>query len=358
MLPFHCHQRVRVAEQAGLTTVRGVAADLAAAAGLGEQAAGRVQLVVSELATNLLRHATDGGMVLLRALEPPGGVECLALDQGPGIADLGLALADRKVVEPVVGEGLGYGLGAVRRLSDLFDIHSTPGVGTAVLSRILAAAGRAADRVSLDHAALGHLAFDWGAAMLPILGGDHCGDGFMVRADGLVVVADGLGHGEPASLAARRVEEVARHAGPDPDPQAVLAAVHEALRGTRGAAVAVVRATPGRIDYAGVGNIAATVVRGNSPAALPERWGVVGYNAAPPKTMSVAWEPGDHVLLCSDGCSRIADLFVERRLRYVAPALAAAVLLRDGTGRVDDQTIVVLRHAHPDLAATASPRFQ
>ena len=50
MLPPHCHRRVRVAEQADLAAVRGVAADLAAAAGMGEQAAGRVQLVVAAIA--------------------------------------------------------------------------------------------------------------------------------------------------------------------------------------------------------------------------------------------------------------------------------------------------------------------
>lgn len=342
MLPPHCHRRVRVAELADLATVRGTAAELAAVAGMGEEPAGRVQLVVSELATNLLRHATSGGAMLLRASDLPGGVDCMALDQGPGIADLGRALADRQTAQPAAGAGLGYGLGAVRRLSERFDIHSVPGIGTAVFARVRTPAAPPAE---VD-------TFTWGAAMLPMSGGDHCGDGFLVRPDGLVVVADGLGHGEPASLAARRVEEVARHASADDDPQTVLFAAHEALRGTRGAAVAVVRVAPGRIDYAGVGNIAVTVLRREGRTALPERWGVVGYNAAPPRTVRLAWEPGDHILLGSDGCSRIADLYVERHLRHVAPELAAAVLLRDTTARLDDQTVVVLRHAHPDRPAT------
>ena len=343
MLPAHCHHRVRVAEQADLTTVRGVAADLAGpgsgAAALGEDVAGRFQLVVSELATNLLRHADGGGVILLRRLETIAGVECIALDQGPGIADLAAALADRADPEPRAGLGLGYGLGAVRRLSERFDIHSETGIGTAVLSRVLA-------RGSEDRGP----PFAWGTVMLAMSGGQHCGDGWLVRPDGLVVAVDGLGHGEAASIAARRAEAVAGEAAHGDDPRTVIAAMHDRLRGTRGAVAAVLRLTDRRIDHSSVGNIAMTIVRrigATAPTmtALTGRWGVVGYNAAPPPTASAAWEPDDHLILHSDGCARLAELFVERRLRHVDPVLAAAVLLRDGGARVDDQTVIVLRNA-------------
>ncbi|MBP2314278.1 ATP-binding protein [Azospirillum soli] len=337
MLPAHCHHRVRVAEQADLTAVRGVAADLSGA--LDEEVAGRVQLVVSELATNLLRHAKAGGAILLRRLERPAGVECIALDQGPGIADLGAALADRTDPEPRAGLGLGYGLGAVRRLSERFDIHSEAGVGTAVLSHVLA---RGPGEKGPP--------FAWGAVMLAMSGGEHCGDGWLVRPDGFVVALDGLGHGEAASIAARRAEAVAGAAAHGDDPQTVLAAMHEALKGTRGAVAAVLRLTEGRIDHSSVGNIAMTIIRrsgamATTTSALSGRWGVVGYNGAPPPTASESWGPGDHLVLHSDGCARLAELFLERRLRHVDPALAAAVLLRDGGARVDDQTVIVLRNA-------------
>ncbi|HEY0836980.1 MAG TPA: ATP-binding protein [Azospirillum sp.] len=348
MLPSHCHRRVRVTEQADLSAVRCTAADLAAAAALGDEAAGRVQLVVCELATNLLRHARGGGVILMRQLGLPGeaseGFECIALDQGPGIEDLGRALADRHDPEPVAGRGLGYGLGAVRRLSDGFDIHSIPGTGTAVLARVHAAAPVPAD--TADGPRPGW-AFEWGAVMLPMAGDDHCGDGWLIRPDGLVMVVDGLGHGEAASLAARRAEDVARRTTAHHDPQAVLSAMHEALRGTRGAVAAALRVGHGRIDYACVGNIVATIVRRDGTTSLPERWGVIGYNAVPPASTTAPWGAGEHVILHSDGCSRVVDLFVERRLRHVDPALAAAVLLRDGGTRVDDQTVVVLRNTHP-----------
>ena len=49
-------------------------------------------------------------------------------DQGPGIADIELALTDGYTT----GGGLGLGLGGAKRLCNEFDIRSTPGEGTTV----------------------------------------------------------------------------------------------------------------------------------------------------------------------------------------------------------------------------------
>lgn len=49
-------------------------------------------------------------------------------DEGPGIADMALALSDGYTS----GRGLGRGLGGAQRLADEFDIVSEPGVGTQV----------------------------------------------------------------------------------------------------------------------------------------------------------------------------------------------------------------------------------
>lgn len=350
MLPAHCHHRVHVATRSDLTTARGVLADLTAdltadptaEPGVDEETLGRIRLVVSELATNLIRHA-GGGILLLRRLTAPspglssGGLECLSLDKGPGIADIGFALADRHNPEPAPGGGLGYGLGAVRRLSDRFDIHSSRGLGTAVLAQVHGPSNPA----SPDTAGTARF-FAWGAAMVPMAGSDACGDGWAVRPDGLVLVVDGLGHGEAASVAARRAEEVFAAVPASRDAQAILVSIHEALRGTRGAAACVLKLHRGEVEFSSVGNIAAAVLSGAGSVTLGGRWGVVGYNAVPPSAARVAWNPGDQIVLHSDGCSHLMNLVADRHLRHADPALTAAVLLRDGVGRIDDQTIVVL----------------
>src|SRR5262249_33277923 len=100
--------------------------------GFDETAAGRVALVVTEAATNILKHAKDGEVLLIPVETDGGGRDVLALDRGPGIPDVGRALGDGY---STAGSS-GTGLGAMRRLSTLFDVHSAPGVGTAVLARV------------------------------------------------------------------------------------------------------------------------------------------------------------------------------------------------------------------------------
>lgn len=88
---------------------------------------------VSELAHNLVFHSGQGGTIVLREVRQHGrvGVEVMAADNGPGIADIGLAMSDGYSTNG----GLGGGLPGVRRLMDEFAIHSEMGVGTRVVAR-------------------------------------------------------------------------------------------------------------------------------------------------------------------------------------------------------------------------------
>jgi anti-sigma regulatory factor (Ser/Thr protein kinase) len=99
---------------------------------LDAETAGKVAIAASELATNLHRHAT-AGEILLQTLGSGETtiVELLAIDRGPGMADISRCLADGFSTRGTPGTGLG----AVRRLSMDFDIHSVPGEGTIVMAR-------------------------------------------------------------------------------------------------------------------------------------------------------------------------------------------------------------------------------
>jgi serine/threonine protein phosphatase PrpC len=227
------------------------------------------------------------------------------------------------------GSGLGFGLGAIRRLSDVFEIHSEPQAGTAILARV---GSGAADLLANYRS---------GAVMLPMTGETYCGDGWAVTEDGLLAVIDGLGHGPEASLAARRGEFTAQSG--HGDPRAVINSMHAALRGTRGAVVMVVHPTESHVTFAGVGNIAGALIGIDQVTRLHSAWGVAGGNAVAPNPHVVAWKQGDVLLLHSDGISRAVEAFTERHLRYVEPALAAAIVLRDASTKLDDQTVIVIR---------------
>ena len=101
----------------------------AVAAGLSLVDQTKIVTAASELARNTLEYG-GGGTVHIERLVDGGrrGVRLIFEDQGPGIADLALALKDGYTS----GTGLGLGLSGAKRLSNEFNIESTVGVGTRV----------------------------------------------------------------------------------------------------------------------------------------------------------------------------------------------------------------------------------
>jgi serine/threonine-protein kinase RsbT len=83
----------------------------------------------SELGRNTLVHG-HGGRCSIEAVERDGrmGIRLVFEDEGPGIADIQLALKDGYTS----GDGMGLGLGGAKRLMSEFEIVSTPGKGTKV----------------------------------------------------------------------------------------------------------------------------------------------------------------------------------------------------------------------------------
>ncbi len=112
-----------------VVAVRQVVRDWAIAAGFSLVDQTKIVTAASELARNAVTHA-GGGEVHLEALNDGNrrGLRLTFEDHGPGIADLELALKDGYTT----GNGLGLGLGGAKRLSNEFDIASTPGEGTRV----------------------------------------------------------------------------------------------------------------------------------------------------------------------------------------------------------------------------------
>jgi len=114
---------VRVEQSSQVAAARRAAADLAWRLHFDETTAGRLALVVTELATNLVKHGGGGEVVLRRVdLAPAGAVEVVALDRGPGMANVARCLQDGYSTAGSPGTGLG----AVQRLSTGFDVWSRP----------------------------------------------------------------------------------------------------------------------------------------------------------------------------------------------------------------------------------------
>jgi serine/threonine-protein kinase RsbT len=119
-----------ILDEIDVADVRRQARDFAVALGFRSAASYRLATAVSELAHNLHFHAYPGGSIRLSRLAEDDriGIEIVALDAGPGIPDLGLAMRDGYSTN----RGLGAGLPGVLRLADDFAIESEAGTGTRV----------------------------------------------------------------------------------------------------------------------------------------------------------------------------------------------------------------------------------
>jgi anti-sigma regulatory factor (Ser/Thr protein kinase) len=324
--------RVTVEDATGIGQARRVAAAIAAPLALDEEAGGRLALVVTELGTNLLKHA-GGGMILLRVVRGTA-IEVLAVDRGPGIADIDAALRDGVSTAQTAGNGLG----AVRRIATEFDVDSRRPGGTVVLARLASAA---AERRGLA----------LGAVCVPHPGEEVAGDDWdaLDTAEGCrVMVADGLGHGPLAREAALSAMTVFRTTASRPLAQ-VIEACHEALRATRGAAIAVaeIDAARGAIRFAGIGNITGAVYAGAKVDHLVSLNGTAGLGTVRAREFAYPWPPRGILVMASDGIHTRWTLGDHRGLSERDPAVIAAVLLRDHTRGRDDATVVVVKGMAP-----------
>ncbi|ABU59222.1 MULTISPECIES: anti-sigma regulatory factor [Roseiflexus] len=107
----------------------GRARDMATALEFDDIDRTRIEIAVLELTRNILAHAGSGELIIEYVTDGNRqGIAIEARDQGPGIADIALALRDGYST----AQTLGAGLPGVQRLMDDFHIESTVGVGTRV----------------------------------------------------------------------------------------------------------------------------------------------------------------------------------------------------------------------------------
>ena len=121
--------RVAIRTDADVVTARQEARTLGASLGFSSTDLTLLATAISEVARNITTYAGEGE-VRLRVVSARGrdGIEVIAADDGPGIANVELAMQDGYTT----GNGLGLGLPGTRRLVDDFDLETEPGVGTTI----------------------------------------------------------------------------------------------------------------------------------------------------------------------------------------------------------------------------------
>ncbi len=327
---------VSVSDPSAVSEVRRAALLRATSVGFDETEAGRIALVATELATNLVKHGGPGS-ILLGGDDETLQLHLLAIDKGRGIASLPAAMEDGFSTAGSPGTGLG----AIRRSTTGLSVFSLPHKGTVISCCILRNGTPSVPKAGAD------VPVSIAGICLPKPPEEVSGDawgGVASPSEVSVMVADGLGHGFAAAAASGAAIR-SFHGTARSSVEEILRATHGALRPTRGAAVAVARihGRVGKIEFAGVGNIAASVVDDDGTRRAVSHNGIVGHEIRKVQMFSYPWSPAAILLMHSDGIGTGWSIDQYPGLRTQSPEVIAAVIYRDHCRGTDDATIVVAK---------------
>ena len=328
-------QTVTLSDPSSTAEARRAGARMAALLGLNETKSGETALVITEAARNVVVYGGGGQLVLSGSKSKTvTRIDILALDRGPGIADLSSALRDGYST----GGTPGTGLGAIKRMAETFDVFSNT-KGTALFARI--------EQTENQHQSKSRVEV---FGLASALAGERvCGDSLAwdVTDERCAVLAvDGLGHGPEAADAANEATRIfAAHSGEAPGH--IIVRLHDALKKTRGAAAAVAEIRPlaGTLTYAGVGNIAGSILSSTLSRSLVSHNGTLGHVMPRAQEFKVEWPRDGILVMHSDGLHSRWDLTRYPGLLARQPALIAGVMLRDFRRERDDASVLVLKGA-------------
>ncbi len=324
---------MEVSEASQVGEARRRVSDFAARAGLPQGRIDQVAIVVTELATNLLKHAGRGHLHVVQCSHVGApGLELLALDRGRGMTNPARCMQDGYST----AGGPGNGLGAIARLTDTMQIYTRPDQGCAIMCHFIVPGLRR------THCSLG-------AVLAPYPGEEVNGDNWS-WSDGehgrTIMLADGSGHGfEAARAAETAIRSFAQNA--QAGCATLIESIHRALAPTRGAAVAVARIdnVARVIRFVGVGNISAVLISAGKPRHMVSLNGTAGHRAPRIREFTYEFTGEPLVIMHSDGLTSRWDLADYPGLAAQHPSLIAGVLLRDHRRGRDDASVVVMRGA-------------
>lgn len=310
---------------------------LVQSAGFSVKKIAEIDIIVSEILTNLVKHA-GGGMLLAKVtanIDQQQQLELISLDKGPGMTDVTRMMNDGISTTKT----LGGGLGALKRLSDDCQIYSQKSWGTVILIRVLSKPNN--NKAKPPKAIVRSI-------LIPKPGETQCGDGCYYTSNDQylrVLLCDGLGHGPDAA----KVAELAGQTfldHPIDDPVEAIRHLNTALKRSRGAVatVAIFDFKQKIWNICGIGNIMTKMLSRDGYKNYMPYNGIVGLNV--PRNLSIQQIPHDdtqQLVMCSDGIrSRWETLKYHGITRY-DPSVFCAALINDYARNTDDVGIVTCK---------------
>lgn len=305
---------------------------LAQRAGLSDKRIAEADIVIAEIVSNLSKHAQNGELFVKQA-DGNIGIEITAIDEGPGMNDVTRMMADGVSTSNT----LGHGLGAIKRLSDKFQVFSQKDWGT-VLFCTLYNEPVPEKRKSIDIQSL----------VIPKPTEQVCGDGFYYKATKehvKIFLGDGLGHGPEAHKSVMAAIEAFKVC-PYVSPLEILRFIHNDVKRTRGlvGTVAVLDMKSRIWRICGIGNIQTKMINGVTSRGYLAYNGIIGLNI--PNSLNdqmIPYEKGQMLAMCSDGIKSSWDVFRFPGITRYELAILNAAVYKDFARRTDDMSVVTCK---------------
>jgi anti-sigma regulatory factor (Ser/Thr protein kinase) len=301
-----------------------------------EQRAGEVDIIVSEICSNLIKYATSGEVLyrIEHGADQESSFEIIAIDNGPGIPDINRAMRDGVTT----GTTLGQGLGAIERLSDTFNIYSIPQWGTIIYSKVTTRKDGFVRKENID--------LDVRGLAVAKPRETECGDLYRIKrtkTDVRVFLGDGLGHGKFAHEAVQAAGDFFFESE-ETNPVDIIREMHEKVRRTRGlvATIGILDRKNNEWRICGVGNILTRLYQGIVYKNYMAYNGTIGLNI--PKSLSASTlraERNQYLVMCSDGIRSRWDLNRYQSILKYDNTVMAASIYKDYNRRTDDTSILI-----------------
>lgn len=230
--------------------------DIAKSIGFSKIESASIVNAVSEIATNVIKHATKGSMDV-RVSKNRRVLEIVIADEGPGIHNLEKAMQKGFTMHK---GGLGIGLAAAKRAMDEFTITSKVGKGTKVVME--------------KYLPIPYEEIEYGVFSIPKPGESVNGDAYVIKEFNgdsvLLAVIDGEGHGEKAHNAMVFVKDIIEEYYKLPLDE-IMSKCHQTLVQERGrrAVVGLCRLFPHELEYLGIGDTDIMVITGDEEKLRP-----------------------------------------------------------------------------------------
>jgi anti-sigma regulatory factor (Ser/Thr protein kinase) len=309
---------------------------LASQAGFSEGKTGEIDIIVAEMASNLLKHG-GGGEILVKVSQEKDEelIELISIDNGAGMSDPQKMLQDGMSTSNTLGQGLG----AMKRLSDVFEIYSLKGWGTIVLSRVYKN-----EQPHFKKKPLGEVR----SVVVSKPGEKVSGDGAFscLTADHLkIFLGDGLGHGPDAHAAVQLAISTFEQSNEE-RPIELLRELHIKVKKTRGlvGAAAIYYFKEKKWLICGVGNISTAVYTIMGLKNYMSYNGIIGMNI--PNTLKeqeVEYDRGQVLLMCSDGIRTRLELQKYVGIFKFDLSILAAAIYKDYARQTDDMSVIAAR---------------